>query len=113
MASKITDRIVKTLVLTNTSDKGGIKKLVFSDEDGNKYEYSYNVKNKFLKSVIPFEYLPSILKDKKFIDIAFRIAGTRYNPIGGKYIYNISYPKFIGVSKSSNTTDEKKKPNNE
>ena len=95
------ERIVKTLVLTNTtsSDKIGIKKLVFSDEDDNKYEYYYNTKtNKFHQSVIGFEYIPSLLRDKKFINIAFRITKTKYNPIGGKYIYNITYPKFLSVS---------------
>ena len=97
----VEERVVKTLVLTNTtsSDKAGFKKLVFSDEDDNKYEYCYNTtSNKFHKAVIPFEYLPSLLKDKKFINIAFRISKTKYNPIGGKYIYNITYPKFLGVS---------------
>ena len=97
----IDERVIKTLVLTNTtsSDKIGFKKLVFSDEDDNRYEYHYNANsNKFRKSVIDFEYMPSLLKDKKFINIAFRIVSTKYNPIGGKYIYNMAYPKFLGIS---------------
>lgn len=106
------NRVIKTLLLTNvtSSDKVGVKRLIFNDIDGNRYEYCYNnTDNKFHKSVIPFEYTPSLLRDSHFIDIAFRIVNTKYNPIGGKYIYNITYPKFLGLSKEQPNKKKKSK----
>jgi hypothetical protein len=105
MTNKDNDRVVKTLVLTNSSksDKKGFNRLVFSDEEDNRYEYTYNNKNSnFCSDVFPYEYIPSLLRDKKFINIAFRISNVKYNPIGGKYIYHITYPKFLGIMNENN-----------
>ena len=52
----IDERVIKTLVLTNTtsSDKIGFKKLVFSDEDDNLYvddDYKNKYKAHYLKEI--------------------------------------------------------------
>lgn len=94
-------RIESELLFINLANDPGRKQYkvaVFEDIDGNRYEYSYANTSKFLKLSFPNHYIPLLenRKHKKYIRISFHRKNKGFNPITGKQIYQMSYPKVIG-----------------
>lgn len=101
-ADKRVERILVMINSTQNPERKRYSNITFEDDNGNQYEYTsaeiFNEKSrsKFFRNIIPFEYFPllQMKNNKPKMRISFKIGQTKFNPITGKYIYQMIHPIF-------------------